>query len=371
VVGHRGGILVVAFLAVNATGCPPPNRFGPDRDIAPRAPAGSGGAVPESLSPHLTVQWSRNVGRAVRGTPAMGGQVIVVGAVDRTVVLLARDTGVILWRARLSGTIRGGPLLRDDRVYVATEYTPSSHVYALNLRDGRTVWRYETGGVSAPLALDGEALYAGTDHGTALRLATRDGTVLWQRRLGASIRAGPVPTPAGVVVATTADSLYLLDAASGGERARRGTPGAVLATPATDGERLYVATVRGAVLALTLPGLEPLWEITLPDGIFGAPVLVGDTLVVLARDGTLALVPVAAPEARRTLPLGRPAIAGPAVTQAGIVVGTVAGEVLLIDPAAGAVRWQARLPGPIEGTPVVQGGEMVVAGGRGDVHLYR
>ena len=364
----------MVFLAVNATACPPPTRSGPDRDPTPRtadADTASYPALAESLAPEPVVQWTRRAGRAVRGAPAVGRDVIVVGAVDRTVVLLERETGAVIWRTRVSGTIRAGPLLRGDRVYVATERTPSSHVYALNLRDGRPAWRQPTGGVSAPLALDGDALYAGTDQGTVLRLSAHAGTVGWQRRLGGSIRAAPVPTPRGVAIVTTADTLYLLDPSTGGVRAQRATPGVVLGTPATDGRSLYVATVRGVVQAVSLTGLEPAWEVTLPDAVFGAPVLVADTLVVLARDGTLALIPVAAPDARRTLSLGRPTIAGPTVTRAGILVGTVAGEVLCLDPATGAIRWQTRLAGPIESAPAVRDGQLVVVGGRGDVHVYR
>ena len=360
----------MVFLAVNATACPPPTRFGPERDPAPQV-AAAGAAIPESLASEPTAQWSRDVGRAIRGAPAVGREVIAVGTVDHAVVLLERETGIVLWRARLSGTIRGGPLLRDNRLYVATERTPTSHVYALNLRDGRTAWRQSAGGVSAPLVLDGDALYAVTDQGTVLRLAARDGTVAWQQRLGGGVRAGPVLTPAGVAIATTTDSLYLLDLVTGGVRARRATPGTVLGTPATDGRHLYVATVLGALLAVTVEGLETAWEITLPDAVFGAPVLAGDTLVVVARDGTMALVPVAAPESRRILSLGRPAVAGPTVTTAGILVGTVAGEVLCVDPATGVVRWTMQLAGPIESPPTIRDGRLVVVGGQGDVHFYR
>lgn len=360
----------MVFLAVNATACPPPTRFGPDRDLAPQVPPGSA-AVPETLAAAPAEQWTRYVGRAIRGTPAIGREVVAVATVDHNVVLLERETGAVLWRSRLSGTIRGGPLLRDDRLYVATERTPNSHVYALNLRDGRTVWRQPAGGVAAPLALDGDALYAVTEQGTVLRLAARDGAVVWQRRLGGGIRAAPVPTPAGVAIATTSDSLYLLDPATGGVRASRATPGTVLATPATDGRHLFVATVRGVVLAVTVEGLESVWEFTLPDAVYGAAVVAADTLLVLARDGTLALVPVTAPESRRTLSLGRPAVAGPTVTTAGVLVGTVAGEVLCVDPATGAVRWQARVAGPIESPPAVREGRLVVVDGRGGVHFYR
>jgi len=329
------------------------------------------GSTAESLPPKPTAQWTRDVGRAVRGTPAIGRDVLVLGLAERAVMLLARETGEPFWRSGVSGTIRGGPLLRDDRVFVATEATPAANIYALRLNDGRTAWRTASDGVAAPLALDGDGLFAGTERGMVLRLAARTGDVIWRRRLFGSVRASPVPTPAGLVVATTADTLYLLDATSGAIVRQHATPGPVFAPPATDGTRLYLATLRGVLQALPLTTLETDWEVQLPDAIYGTPALAGDTLYALARDGTLAIVPVRDPAARRTLSLGVVAVAGPTVTRSGVLIGTVAGEILLIDPASGVALWRDAIAGPIETPPLLRDGQLVVIGGRGDIHTYR
>jgi len=329
------------------------------------------GSATESLPPSPGIQWTRDVGRAVRGTPAIGRDVLVLGLVERHVMLLERETGAPYWRSSVSGTIRGGPLLRDDRVFVATEATPAAHIYALRLSDGRPAWRTASDGVSAPLALDGDALFAGTERGVVLRLAARTGDVVWHRRLFGSVRAAPVPTPAGLVVATTADTLYLLDPTSGAIVRQRPTPGPVVAPPATDGGRLYLGTLRGVVQALPLTTLDPDWEVQLPDAIYGTPALAGDTLYALARDGTLAIVPVSDPAAHRTLRLGVVAVAGPTVTRSGVLIGTVSGEVLLIDPATGVALWRDEIAGPIETPPLLRDGQLVVVGGRGDIHTYR
>ena len=145
----------MAFLAVNATACPPPTRFGPARDpLPPPAPVA---AAPESLAPQPTAQWTRHVGRAVRGSPAIGREVIAVGTVDHALVLLERATGTVLWRTRLSGTIRGGPPPRDHRLYVAAEPTPASHVDVHNLPDRRPAqYRFSIDFTGTDLADDPE-----------------------------------------------------------------------------------------------------------------------------------------------------------------------------------------------------------------------
>lgn len=380
--GHRRGILVAGLWAVNAIAaviaagaCIPVVRPGPLRQEVgwpaylgnPRHDA----AAAETLNADPRPLWRATAGRSIRGSPALGETVLAVGTADRNVVLMDRASGEILWRQRVNGTVRGGPLLDDDRLYVATEAQPEARVYAIRLRDGKPLWRTRTGSVAAPLAYDGDALYAGTEEGTVARLDAETGSIEWRRALSGAIRAAPVATPHGIVVATTADSLFLLDAATGAVRVRRATPGTVRGTPATDGRRLYAATLDGHVVALTLPDLAVAWDHAAGDAVYGAPALAGDTLYVLARDGRLWLIPVAAPEQAGSHALSIVATAGPTPLVNGVLIGSVGGEVLLVDRATGTILWRAEVTAPIEEPPLVRDRQVVVVGGRGNIQTYR
>jgi outer membrane protein assembly factor BamB len=305
----------------------------------------------------------------------VGETVLAVGTVERQLVLVYRATGQVLWRARLKGTVRGGPLLARDRVFVATEATPESHIYALRMKDGSVAWDVRTGSVAAPLALDEDTLYAGTEGGQLLRLATRDGAITWRRNLPGAIRAAPVPTPEGIAVVTTADTLFLLDRRTGEIQRRMKTPGAVLATPALSAhaDRLYMGTTDGRFFAAALPALTVLWDLDATDGIFGSPAVARDTVYALAKNGTLWIVPDADTTGRgaRAVPLDIVAITGPNPLAAGILVGGIGGEVMLVDPVTGGVRWRVQADGPIEQPPLLIDGDLVVVGGRGDIYTYR
>jgi outer membrane protein assembly factor BamB len=309
----------------------------------------------------------------VRGSPAVAEGVIAVGTADRQVVLLDRATGQILWRVGLQGTIHGGPLLDEDRLYVATEESPQGRVHAVRLKDGHVLWTTRTASVEAPLALDDAALYAGTEGGLVLRLAATDGKVAWRRQLAGAVRAAPVPTPDGIAVATTADTLFLLDRGTGEVRRRLATPGAVLATPALDPTRkhLYFGTTGGHVLAVELPALSVVWDLATGDPVFGAPAVARDTVYALARNGTLWLIPRAATAGARSLALGIVATAGPTPLANGVLAGSVSGEVVLVDPASGNVSWRVQVDGPIEQPPLVRDRDLVVIDGHGDIHTYR
>jgi len=141
----------------------------------------------ETLNPDPRPLWHVTMGRGVRGSPALGESVVAAGTADRNLVLLDRASGEVLWRSHLDGTVRSGPLLDEDRLYVATETQPDGRVYAIRLRDGRRLWRARAGSVTAPLAFDGEAIYAGTEDGSVLRLEPEHGQVLWRASLGGAL----------------------------------------------------------------------------------------------------------------------------------------------------------------------------------------
>jgi outer membrane protein assembly factor BamB len=367
---------VAAFWTVNAIACAPiAPKPGPERQEAvwsaylgsPRHDASAG----ETLNPDPRPQWATDVGHAVRGAPAIGEAVLAVGVSDRLVALIDRATGEVFWRQRLAGTVHGGPLLDGDRLYAATEATPESRVYALRLRTGKPLWSTAATGVQAPLAIDGQGVYAAGEDGTVLKLDDESGKQAWRRRLPGAVRAAPVVTSEGIVVATTTDSLFLLDAARGTIRARVPTTGAVVGTPVLGERRLFIATTAGRIAELELPSLATRWTRQTEDGVYGAMALVADTLYALARDGALWLIPVDAPDQARVLRLEIVSLAGPTPVAAGVLVAGVSGEVLLVDRADGKILWRAQLDGPIEQPPIVRDRQLVVVAGRGDIHAYR
>jgi len=329
----------------------------------------------ETLNPDPRPLWHATVGRAVGGSPAIGDSVIAVGTADRNVVLLDRATGDVLWRVGVEGSVRTGPRLDNDRLLVATESQPNGQLYALRLRDGHTLWRTRVGSVVAPLAFDTgtAAVYVGTDEGTVLRLDSDKGQVLWHTALSGAVRAGPLLTPHGLLVATTTDTLYLLDPDHGAVRAQLALPGTALATPATDGRRAYLGTVNGRIVAIDLESGATVWDRAAGDAVYGAPALVRDTLFVMSRDGRLWLIPTSQPDSATSHALGIVATAGPTplAPGAGVLVASLTGDVLLVDQSSGAVRWRTQIPGAVDEPPLVRDRQLIVTGGRGNIHAFR
>jgi outer membrane protein assembly factor BamB len=178
-------------------------------------------------------------------------------------------------------------------------------------------------------------------------------------------------TPEGLIVATSVDSAFLLDARDGTVRHRIATRGAIVATPVVADRRVFAATTAGQIVELELPALTTRWTRAADDGVYGALALMSDTLYAIARDGALWLIPIDAPDAARALRLNIVSIAGPTPLTSGVLVASVSGEILLVDRTDGKILWRASVTGPIEQPPLVRDRQLVVVAGRGDIHAYR
>lgn len=314
--------------------------------------------------------WRVDIGRGVRGAPALAEDVIAISQVDRHVVLLDRATGEVLWRSRLPATLGAGPLLADDRVFVATQ-EDGGGVYALRLSTGRRIWSLDVGNVVAPLALEERALYAATDRGVVVRLDPVTGARLWRTVLGAPVYAAPLPVQGSVAIATTGDSLYLLEADNGSVRARRATPGSVLAAPAYSGGLIVVGTMDGWLVAYDAGTLAPRWHLRTDGPLVGHVAIRGRTAWAATARGTVWAVPLdSGAVAARSFATGMVLRSGPAVTADGVLLAGASGELARFT-ATGRRTWSARLDGPLSEPVIVYERSLLAVSDLGDVVLFR
>jgi outer membrane protein assembly factor BamB len=320
-------------VAVNA--CASVQRLAPaTQDRAWRTYLGSDFRAPatrDSLNADPQPVWRSNVARGIIGAPALTEDLVVVSQVDRQVAVLDRATGDVVWRHRVANVLGSGPLVDGDRVLVATQ-EERGEVRVLQLATGTSLWSARVGDIAAPLALDDSTVYAASTEGTvvAFRLAT--GARLWRARLTGAVRAAPVPSPAGLVVATTSDSVFLLDRGTGAVRARRGVPGSIVAAPASLDTLLVAGTAGGELLALRPEGLALRWRVALGAGAVGSVAVQNGVAWALDEHGTLWRVPLADPAASTNVPTRVVSRAGPTPTASGVLLSGADGALVLVDP---------------------------------------
>ncbi len=321
----------------------------------------------ETLATDPQPIWRASIARGITGSPALAEDVLAVALADHRVALLDRTTGTLIWTRRLGLAIGGGPLLADDRIFVA-EQTMGGRVYALRLSTGATIWSARAGDVTAPLALDDSVLYLGTVEGTAGRIDARTGSYAWRTRLPGAIRTALLPVPAGLVV-PTADSIFLLDGRTGAVRERRGTHGAIIAAPALADSLVIIGTSTGRLEAISATTLRTRWTMELGDPIVGSIAVQAGRAYALTGRGTLAIVPLSG-EGGRRVALGLAVRAGPTPTAQGIYVSAVNGEILLVD-STGVRKWSTRVDPPVSEPVLADTRTLIAVSMRGDIVAFR
>jgi outer membrane protein assembly factor BamB len=373
---HRwrgSGIVLIAAISVNgacsARRAVPPDAMGEVRtylDDVSRAPAQQ---LDVRDDPEL--DWEADLGRGSLGMPAVGPRAAAVTTVDRWLYAFDPRDGAIYWRTRGETPFGVGPLVADGRIYAASEGRDGA-VSAHQLRKGKRIWRRRMGDVAAPMVLGDSLLFASTlAAGHTFALRTRDGSVAWRTRTGGS-RSGPLHLGSHLAVVSLTDSLFVLDAASGEivTRVALGTSTAAPLALANDSTAV-MTTPGGSVIAVTIPSGRIAWRHETRRPIFGSPVVVRDTIFALTNDCTLWMIPGAQTFAADSTMLGCNSVATPLITRNGVLVATVAGDIVMFDRSTGTRRWERRVGGELRQAPVLMDGRVLVAPTLGPVVSYR
>jgi len=106
--------------------------------------------------------WQVRVGRVVRSSPAIGGDVLYIGA-DNNLVAIDLQTQQWLWLFPTEGAVRSVPAVDGNTVYVGSE---DGNLYAVDAVSGQKLWQLATGGkiTSSPTVADG-TVYIGSHDG--------------------------------------------------------------------------------------------------------------------------------------------------------------------------------------------------------------
>lgn len=357
-------------MGVNATACAPRRLEMPASDPGGWSqPLGTGTRAPsadEAVPDDPAAWWRANLGRAASGPPVMGDAVIVALGYDRYLVALDLADGARLWRSRLNAPGAASPLVAGDRIYAASG-GHDGRLYGYTLR-GRKLWERRMGFITAPLALVDSLVIAATETGVVTASAASSGQVRWVRQLSQAARAGVVPVPGGLLVATD-DSVFRLNPASGQIEARAALPGAPVAAAAFQGDTVVATTADGQVTTFRSDDLAALWSLDLGAAVFGGPAVARDSVFVVSVRGVLWRIPLGDPERADGIPIGAAVRAPPSPVRDGVLIGTLGGEILLV--RGDSIMPQFRVEGPIEQPVVVRDGTMYVVDGRGRLHAWR
>ncbi|MBB4981692.1 MULTISPECIES: outer membrane protein assembly factor BamB family protein [Streptomyces] len=220
------------------------------------------------------VYWQRRLNSAVYAS-------LVVDP-DRRRILVAATSGLItcfdlrgtlVWATDIGRQVFATPApMPAARILFVAAF--GGRVFGLDLATGRILferavpqpWHTAHGGSAAhrdpyaspAVTAGGNAVVCCAEH---VLCFAPDGTELWRRELGHSLKASPVAldTTGQVAVATVNGRVHFLDADTGGSRSCIDLSGKIVASPAVSGPVLAVGTQDGITTGIDIRNTKALW----------------------------------------------------------------------------------------------------------------
>jgi eukaryotic-like serine/threonine-protein kinase len=320
----------------------------------------------------LGAKWQFQVDPNLASSPVVANGVVYFGTqADRSLYALSEDTGALLWKARTGGFVDGTPAVAGNLVLVGAG---DGKLYAFRTSDGSLAWSATIGSeiLSSP-AVSAGVVYVGSDDGAVYAFRAASGTMLWRAVLGGTIDASPTVAYGSVFVGSTNGSLFAIDATTGAQRWSYGSGGRITGSAAVRRGDVYAGSAGGSLFALDAATGAVIWTRRAGGAITSSPAALDGVLYfTLVTGGRHAVQEI---EARRQSSgrllwsnaygnlLGGGFI-GPSPTVANGVVyaGFLDGSVRALDASSGAVLWEYA-DSPFFASPAVVEGQVFITGG--------
>jgi outer membrane protein assembly factor BamB len=277
------------------------------------------------------------------GGPGLGISSVILGTNNGEIIALNIDNGTTLWKTSVSSEVLSVPVVANNIVILRTT---DGSVIALNEKTGQKIWSYEHNvpaltvrGTGAPLIIE-DTLIEGYDNGKLMALRLEDGKYVWESSVTIPKGRSEVERLVDIDVDPIEARGVIYSASyNGGSAAVSILDGDVLwrneavsshTGLSQDEQYLYISNSEGHVLQLDKRTGASLWEqkelhgrkLTSPvvyqgyvvvgdiegyvhwlsstdgrqlgriqvagDAIDAKPIIVGDTVYIYAKDGTLA-----------------------------------------------------------------------------------
>jgi outer membrane protein assembly factor BamB len=292
-----------------------------------------------------------------------------------------------------AGRLTASPVVYDGRVYTLDA---AARVSAISTSGGSVVWRQDLvpekeqggflsfgsdgkGGFGGGLAVDSGRLYAATGYGVVVALDPKSGKKLWEKNLGAPIRASPTAAGERVFVVTANGRFFALAGTDGSELwSSRGLPeqASLISnpSPAVDGEIVVVPFTSGELVAIRISDGQTVWTESLTRtrastamgalSDAGRPAIDGGTVFAVGHGGRM--IATQTKNGERLWSLSVPGTQTPWVAGESVFVVDTSGQLIAINRRDGKVLWSTKLAGSNTWSgPTLAGGQLWLASNQG------
>lgn len=260
-----------------------------------------------------------------------------------------------------TGRVMAGPIVYDGKIYTLDA---AGVVSAFGLSGGKSFSVSAApekddgaGGYGGGLAAENGRLYVATGYGSAAALDPQTGKTIWQKDLGAPVRAAPTAAGDKLFVVTIDGRFYCLSGVDGAELwVARGVPQPaslmVSTSPAVDGDVVVVPFPSGDIMAVKIADGTTAWTESLSRtrqtsqiasmADAARPAIDGGTVFAIGHAGRM--IAAQAKSGERLWSANIPGSQAPCVDGDTVYVVDTAGKLMALSRKDGKTRWTMQLP---------------------------
>ncbi|MBA2296443.1 MAG: PQQ-like beta-propeller repeat protein [Actinobacteria bacterium] len=289
-----------------------------------------------SIRPPFKVVWSRGLGSLIEFPAVVYEGVAYIGNYKGTIYAVSMRNGKVVWRYDPpGGKMASSPAVTDASVVV---HGMDGVVRVLDRRNGRLRWSFRIGSPieSSPVLADGID-YFGAWNGRIYALDLKRRKLRWGQSLGAKITSSAALAGKTLYIGDYAGRLIALSTASGKVRFTRSVNGRIYGTPAVAGGRVFVPSSTGGSMTAFTTGGRYLWRVNTGSYVYSAPAVWAGRVFFGSYNGRLYSVAAGTGRVLWSVGAGGP-VSGAAVVVAGVAyAGSTHGRITGVAATSGRV----------------------------------
>ncbi len=321
-----------------------------------------------------------------KSVPALDEHRLYMGFDDGIFRAFDKLTGMRLWEFATGHHPEGKGILSSPAIADGTVYFGAydGTVYALHTATGKKRWAYDRAdwvGSSPCIDATNKRLFIGLEFGLVRRrggivaLDLETGETIWEQHVRDFVHATPlhIPEERLVVIGSNGGALYAFNDATGALKWSYATDGDIKSSCAYDKKRRMVLTgsMDGVITALDARDGTPLHVRPTGAGVYGTPVIDGDTLFVASLDKSLYAIDLDTWTDRWQFKTSGRIFATPAIGDDSLWIGSNDGRLYELDATDGGLRAAFQTPEKIVSRAIYDTGYIYVTTHANEIYCLK
>lgn len=338
-----------------------------------RGDAGMTGVSTASLNFPLKLAWTANLAKPIKATAVSDGKRVYIGDGKGVFRALNLQDGKEVWKFDTKDIIEGSALLHGEMVIFGAG---DGNLYALNAADGKELWKKTTDAEihCGPNVLERSGqppLILVGSYDAKVYALTPDGKDVWQVETGDRVNGSVAVLDGNAMFGGCDGFLYFVDAA-GKETGKLEVKNPIASTAAARNGMVVLGHYGNEIVAADAVKREPKWVYSDRDfPFFSSPAFTADGLVFAGDRGKrLHCLNAADGTEKWAFRTQGRVDSSPVVTGGNVVFGSDDGRVYAVKIADGTEAWQYEIGQPVQSSPCIAAGRLIIGADDGGVYCF-